>query len=237
MAWVAGVDGCKGGWAVALRDIASGEILVRQVAQIAALLEFAEAPAVIGVDMPIGLLDAAGRRGRDCDATARRLLAAPRASSVLSPPVRPALVARTYEEAVSLNRASSPAGLAISRQCYGILAKIREVDAFMTPQRQFQVREVHPELSFYELNGREPMADPKRTHRGLKARLALLEHAWGRTLRPLVEAHRSATLARDDLVDAMAAAWSAERILAGSAITLPDRPPKDSRGLRMEMVR
>jgi hypothetical protein len=35
----------------------------------------------------------------------------------------------------------------------------------------------------------------------------------------------------------MAACWTAERVRRGVAVGLPTRPPRDSRGLRMEIVR
>lgn len=48
------------------------------------------------------------------------------------------------------------------------------------------------------------------------------------------EARRVA--ADDDLLDAFAALWTAERILRGEARTVPRIPPEDRFGLRMEMV-
>jgi predicted RNase H-like nuclease len=40
----------------------------------------------------------------------------------------------------------------------------------------------------------------------------------------------------DDILDAFAALWSAERILRGVSQSLPDRAPTDCFGLRMEIV-
>ncbi len=40
----------------------------------------------------------------------------------------------------------------------------------------------------------------------------------------------------DDVVDAFAAEWTAERILNGQAITLPEIPDHDRFGLPMEIV-
>jgi predicted RNase H-like nuclease len=40
----------------------------------------------------------------------------------------------------------------------------------------------------------------------------------------------------DDIVDAFVALWTAERIGCGAAISIPERPPLDSYGLRMEMM-
>jgi predicted RNase H-like nuclease len=42
--------------------------------------------------------------------------------------------------------------------------------------------------------------------------------------------------AADDMLDAIAAAWSARRFAEGQSKTLPSRPLKDAKGLRMEMV-
>jgi predicted RNase H-like nuclease len=42
--------------------------------------------------------------------------------------------------------------------------------------------------------------------------------------------------APDDVLDAFAALWSADRIARGEAINLPAIPPRDSVGLRMEIV-
>jgi predicted RNase H-like nuclease len=40
----------------------------------------------------------------------------------------------------------------------------------------------------------------------------------------------------NDLLDAFAAPWTAERIARGKAETLPPVPPRDPVGLRMEIV-
>ena len=40
----------------------------------------------------------------------------------------------------------------------------------------------------------------------------------------------------DDIVDALVALWSAERIGCGAALSIPVRPPLDAYGLRMEMM-
>lgn len=42
--------------------------------------------------------------------------------------------------------------------------------------------------------------------------------------------------AEDDIVDAFVALWTAERVARGDAQTLPETPPKDRYGLRMEIV-
>jgi predicted RNase H-like nuclease len=44
-------------------------------------------------------------------------------------------------------------------------------------------------------------------------------------------------VALDNILDAHAACWIAERIYKGTAVRIPENPPVESRGLRMEMWR
>jgi len=54
--------------------------------------------------------------------------------------------------------------------------------------------------------------------------------AWGCRASEIVEAHRSSTAARDDIADAMAVCWAAERVLALSAIRATARAAARLRG-------
>jgi predicted RNase H-like nuclease len=139
-----------------------------------ALLTLPEAPAVLGVDMVVGLPDQAAPGGRRCDRAARQLLGRPRSASVFSPPAYGALSAETYDEAVRRNRASGPDAPGLSKQTFHLFPKMRALAAHMTAARQDRVREVHPELAFYALRGGAPMAESKHTEAGRDARAALL---------------------------------------------------------------
>lgn len=204
-------------------------VLCEQFSQI---LTLAEAPRVLAVDMPVGLLDAARQGGRDCDRAARRILGRGRQSSVFTPPVRRALAARSYLQAIRLN------GEGMSRQAFGILAKIREVDQTLNPREQQIVYEAHPELAFARLAG-APLAHNKKTYRGREDRAHLLRAYYGRHY-IVADALRArfglAHVGIDDVLDAYALGCTAVRIVAGSAIRLPaSRPPCDATGLRMEI--
>jgi predicted RNase H-like nuclease len=220
--WVAGADGCKAGWVVVLREPRSRTIEVRVAPRIQDALSWKPSPRVLGIDIPIGLLDRAAPGGRECDREARALLGWPRASSVFSPPIRRTLDARTFEDCVS-----------ISIQTFGILPQIREVDRLPSHKR---IVEVHPELSFYEMNGGVPIREPKKSAAGHRRRVRLIEKAWRVKLAPFLDS-RPRGVGRDDLIDAMAVCWTAERVLKGQEIRMPKRPSRDSRGLRMEIVR
>lgn len=221
-----GLDGCRGGWvAVSLDSLGSAS--ARLVASFREALAVARRGSV-AVDMPIGLLDKPAPGGRECDRLARRLLGA-RAASVFSPPSREALAARDFTSARG-----------VSLQAWSLAPKVREVDAAMTPARQRRVVEAHPELAFAAL-GRGPCAHPKRTPEGRAERLARLRRAEGRPFADLLSHARltmreGAILARpDDVLDACALALVARRHEAGLARRLPDEPPRDARGLRMEI--
>ena len=232
---VIGVDGCKGGWVAVAKSLESGESACAVFADFRGLLLFAGETDVIAVDIPIGFLDEAQHGGRPCDMEARKLLGGKHASSVFSPPVRATLAAGSYPAALRINRASSSEGIGLSKQCFAIIPKMREVDDLMTPARQDRVREVHPELCFRAMNGGESIASGKRTKEGQDARYGLLWDHGYRVPDELLERWPKRIVAADDILDAHAACWTAERILKGEAMQIPPTPEIDAKMLRMEM--
>jgi predicted RNase H-like nuclease len=240
---VVGVDGCPAGWVAVAVDPGGGAWAARVHGTFVGLLGAYDGAVAIGVDVPIGLAAEGTRR---CDGLARARLG-PRRASVFTPPSRRLLEltadAADYREANRRCRAAL--GHGIGAQAFNIYGKIREVDALMVPERQRWVREVHPELCFAAMRG-APCDWPKRTPAGAQERWSALQAAcpWLRR-RPDALAGGDGTnemprapagAALDDLLDAMAAAWTAARVARGTARTLPDQPEIDPRGRRMEMV-
>ena len=84
---VAGVDGCKGGWVLAVRDTHADTLDIHFVPTFREVLSAVPAPGIVCVDIPIGLMRRALPGGRRCDQEARKLLGQPRARSVFSPPM------------------------------------------------------------------------------------------------------------------------------------------------------
>ena len=238
--WIAGADGYRDGWVVVLWRPAADTIRRRVVEDVDALLALPEAPAVLGVDLPIGCPDAAVPGGRACDRQARQLLGHPRGASVFSPPAHDALQADTYEEALRRNRASGPDAPGLSKQAFHLVPKLRALHARMTPERQDRVREVHPELAFYAMNGDAPVTDSKHTEAGRSARLALLSANGMPDVTAAVEAMAAGPVGADDVLDAHAACWTARRVHEGTAKRCPptdEAAPRTARGLRMEIWR
>ncbi len=186
----------------------------------------------IGVDIPIGLSEGEPRR---CDVEARRILG-PRRSSVFPAPDLRIIGAETYQEALELTR--SLTGKGISRQGFAIFAKVAEVNRVMTSELQDRIFEVHPEVSFWALAGKRPMAYWKKKSEGFEERRAFLALALGRAAIP--SRKEAQILARpaspDDVLDATVAAWTARRHAEGQSNRLPANPPTDARGLRIEIV-
>lgn len=119
-------------------------------------------------------------------------------------------------------------------------AKIREVDAAMTPALQARVREAHPEVTSALLSGRRTgLAHGKKTAAGASERRGLLRAALAHDLDVAgirARLGRSRVLP-DDVLDAAACLATARRILEGRAQVLPEGTgERDARGLRMEIV-
>lgn len=221
---VAGVDGRRGGWVLAIVDVSGAAPVglprlesLEYVAPLGPAL--VDDLAVIAIDTPIGLSESGAR---ECDTAARRLLR-PHSSRVFPAPPRAALAFEDdYAAACEASRAAG--GKAISRQTWNIIPAIAEIDALADDER---LVECHPEIAFAIMQG-HPVDERKKTPEGRAARLKLLR-GW---LPDLGDPAYG-----DDGLDALACAWSAARIATESAITLPPgEPPRDALGRPMRIT-
>ena len=233
--FVLGVDGCRAGWAVVRLNLYDNGVSGFLAPSFAGLLDNEGAgAAMIIVDMPVGLVDS-GRRG--CEALARQLLRPKRMSSVFTPPRRPMLAFKAYEEANAWGKRQEAKG-GLSKQAWMIAPKIREIDAAITPAHQARLGEGHPEIAFARLNGGRPCAHPKRRREGEAERRGLLAAAGLTNAEEIYLALRAengaAAVKRDDVYDACALALTAKARLEGKAIHLADGA-RDTRGLVMEI--
>jgi predicted RNase H-like nuclease len=234
--WLAGVDGCPGGWIAAFVRPDGDEVRLRIVPRFGDVLTAPERPAIVAVDMPIGLPERTGPGGRAAENAVRPLLGA-RQSSVFSVPSRAAVEARDYREACRIAQATSEPPRKVSKQLFNIAPKIREVDECLRAlPAAGRVFEVHPELAFWRLNGGRALMEPKKTKSrphepGLALRRNLLLAAGFPDSAANATPPRGA--AADDLLDALACAAIARRIHAGIAQPFPDPPPRDGHGLAM----
>src|SRR5215813_8040657 len=128
--WLAGVDGCPSGWVAAFVRADLREARVRLMTRFIEVPAAPEAPAIIAIDIPIGLPERAGHGGRAAENAVRPLLGA-RQSSVFSVPSRVAIEALDYAQACSIAFATSDPPRRMSKQLFMIAPKIREVDAML----------------------------------------------------------------------------------------------------------
>jgi predicted RNase H-like nuclease len=233
--WVAGLDGCRAGWVVAFVDVNHGDIRVRVMEHFTDIFAAPEEPCLVAVDIPIGLPAHIGPQGRGPERAVRRLLG-DRQSSVFAVPSRGAVYAQDYREACRVAMATSDPPKKVSKQLFMIAPKIREVDETLrnTPSLTGRVFEVHPEVAFWRLNGGRALSEPKKVKGrpfgpGLALRRTLLTDdgfSKGTT-----EQAAPSGAAMDDLLDSLACAAIARRILARIAVPFPDPPLRDEFGL------
>lgn len=227
-----GVDGCRGGW-LAVSQPGQRRPDAKVSRTFAELIGRFPETAIIAVDMPIGLPDAGSRQ---CDVDARRYLGRPRSSSVFPAPLRACLAAGAYEEACSIR--FEVEGKRMSQQAFGILGKIREVDAVLRKDQSLAARvvEVHPEASFALMNDGRPMQHGKKTAAGRQERLALIEAQWPGALDDTRSALHGQDFGPDDLHDAFAALWSARRWAVAAARVFGGSEDRDAQRLPMRIV-
>lgn len=212
---VVGVDGYRDGWVAAILDDAGpgsgNEVRWTIYPRFETLLR-AHPDAHVAVDIPLGL---PGHGRRPCEDEARSFLGPARSSIFYTPP---SWVLTAYR----LDR-PHPRGVGVSIQTWNILPKVQEAMAALSITGHPHVSEVHPECSFRALAGatkRHPAIAAaalasKKTGRGVGQRLSLLRDPGRVTIPDLGTAPEGPGV--DDLLDAVAAAWTARRWRAGSA--------------------
>ncbi|PPC87856.1 MAG: hypothetical protein CTY31_05225 [Hyphomicrobium sp.] len=234
-AWVAGVDGCRAGWVVVWHPLdAKQSARVAIFATFADVLAMPEKPAVIAIDIPIGLPDITGPGGRSCDAAVRKFLGV-RASSLFSVPSRSAVYSADYGAACTQASRTSDPPRKISKQAFNLFPKMRELDGLMTPDIQGRVVECHPEFVFWRLNGSLALEHSKKSSHGARSRRDLLVRAGYPSAVFDRVSFRRKDACKDDVIDAFAAASVACDILRGKARRVPVCPEIDRKGLRMEI--
>jgi len=205
-----GVDGAGSGWvAVGLRNAEFA--FARYFPDLADLLESNSEAGVIAIDLPIGLAE--GLRTADVEA---RAMLGQRRSSLFPMPPR-GLADLSYEEA-RMQWAGRP-GAGFSKQTWAVVAKVvaeQDLIRRLDPVGS-RIIEVHPELSFMEMAG-QPMAASKRTWNGLQERFAVLASGMGVP----ADLGDLGPASADDVLDAFAAAWTAERFSRGAALSVPE---------------
>ncbi|MGB2265803.1 MAG: DUF429 domain-containing protein [Akkermansiaceae bacterium] len=242
-----GIDGCPAGWLI---------LTQHPDARISACIhssldEFAPRLGpdhIVAIDMPIGL-PCPDHYPRACDTGARQALGS-RACCVFSAPCRGTLDhIDNYTAASAWHKDAT--GKAISHQAFNILPKIHELDTYLGRHPATAAfYEVHPEISFAHMNGSDehiaPLLNKKSFPTGEHERAALIAanlscpaelSTLQQQLGPRSKDGKT-RWALNDLHDALAALWTAQRISTGTATTYPPNHPtsKDKTGKSMRIM-
>lgn len=215
---VAGIDRWRGGWIVA--EHADDSLRLFAAAEIHEVIDRLAECTAVAIDMPIALA-VTGRRAAEGEL---RASLGSSARSVFTSPTRAAVEALSQSEATEVNRDHDGPG--ISAQAFGLFASIRELRAHLgTPTTQHW-HETHPESAFAAMNDGTPLS-AKRSAKGVAERLAHLRRWFPAIDDSLLQS--PARVPVDDVLDAIAAAWSAKRIADGTATLFGD-PGLDDQG-------
>lgn len=236
---VIGVDGCRFGWVAARVNCDALEPAERL--RLTSFLTFEEIvdtysdATAIAVDIPIGLIEC--RRLADIEA---RAVLGKRKSSVFPAPDPRVVHIEDYWEANALMQ--DLCGKGISKQAFALFRKVAEVNEVVLRRdpEQKTIIEIHPELCFWAMNGKQAMSHPKRTEDGYRERLEYLRDWLHLPLWSTSEIARKLTpgAGGDDVLDAVAAAWTSRRWAAEPKEMgrFPLSPEIDENGLRAEIV-
>ena len=230
-----GVDGCAGGW-LAVSSTAAGDLESECYETFSAVVDAHATADRLLVDMPIGLPDT---DARECDSMARKRLGA-RGRSVFPVPCRAVVDYAREADDASYDRANEmqreQLGSGLSMQAWNITPKIAEIDRVLREKSPaIDIVESHPECCFAALNDWYPVAQPKATAAGRAARFGILDDeldGWRACYEAGLDDYYRNTVARDDIVDALALFAAGRRSLT----SLPAEPPRDDAELPMQIV-
>lgn len=221
-----GLDGFRYGWvAVTLNGDRHAIDFIQHISWLAT-----QHVTRAAIDIPIGISDDGVRA---CDLEARALLT-PHTSRVFTGARRWLWRDFRYpDEFAQANAAAAARGQArISLQLWHLGPKIIEVDDFVRAHRHLMLRETHPELVFWRLNGERPLPS-KRSAEGHALRRELLIGQGILQLDDWLNATRIGTGAKaDDVLDACACALAARD---GERHVPCGTPPRDAHGLPMQI--
>jgi predicted RNase H-like nuclease len=214
---VLGVDACTLGW-VAI-ELCGGGFAAAHIAdrltKLLSVVDDVQNVHTVGIDMPLGLVESGWR---EADLAAQNFVGA-RRRSVFQVPPRAVWKQDVWHEdswAQANQRCRLITGHGLSRQTWGLRDKLAEANQCLA-SGQYSLHEVHPEVSFAAMNG-WPLEHRKTSWTGQMARRTLLAR---HSLHLPDQLGVAGNASPDDVLDAAAAAWSAQRIATGHASRLP----------------
>lgn len=226
----AGIDGCKGGWMIAV--ICNGALSLQKAASFMEAVDGLSFDACL-VDMVIGLQG--NERQIRPDSMARKILKG-RASTVFPAPCRKAVYGETKEERLQAN--VEVLHKKFTSQTDAMIPKMREVDEFLQEHPQFKnrIQESHPEVCFARLKGKALMTS-KHDAEGIRERAKVIAEYFPEVTESwVITMAKQMKCKEDDITDSVCLAITANLLAQGEAETIPKEPMKDDTGLKMQMI-
>lgn len=224
-----GIDGTSQGWC-----LTQGTWHDNQITQVGWLymghitqLDVMPPFQALTINLPIGLPITKKDR-RACDKQVKQLLGN-RVSSLFQTPCRSSLTQTDPETLASLG---------LTKQTQHILPKVKELNDWMTPEKQRYIKETNPELLFVTLAESLPKNTrlmSKKKDQGIHQRIQLLQTLPLFQNLPLEEIIRTEKshhpiLKVPDMIDSLACLAIAGKMVEGSAQSIPETPQQDDQG-------
>lgn len=226
-----GVDGCKGGWIVAI--LKQGKLVIDKYSNMNEIIkEYPDFDEFL-VDMVIGLPSSQNHIRPD---TYARKIIKERTSTIFPAPCRQAVYANSVAEAYEQNE--KVLGKKFTPLTVGIMPKMKELDSFFQENPKYKniIKESHPEVCFARLNGKTVLSKKSEID-GMEDRINILSnYIPDLTLNKIAVHAKSLICNVDDIVDAICLAVTANIVNQGNLEIIPENPMSDETGLLMQMV-
>jgi len=229
---IAGITQCPGGWLVLPGRLAGVTVAAEEafvVKRLFEVLDYRPSFEAAAVNAPMGLFDLPSGPFRPCEVEAREFVGWPRSVAIGGVPSRMAMAATSNEELQRLEPW-------MTRHDLRRMRWLREAERELQPFHARSFFSAHPDVSFTQMNGEEPLRTSPYHEDGRAERLELIRQR-------LPGVDEVITRVPPDgaglvhLLQAGALLFTARRA-AGRAISrMPLDPTWDDEGMRMEIVR
>ena len=229
---LAGIVPCPGGWLIVPARLAGVTVVAEDpevVKLLIDVLEFKPKFDAAAIWCPIGFADEPEGPYRPCDAEAIDLVGWPRNVAITPTPSRAALRAPTREDALALEPWLTPAD-------FRRFKWIREAEEQFQPFHQRTFFAAHPDLTFTQLNGDQPLRSSPYQQDGIVERMALIREKLP-GVEEIIQRTPPPGAAQVHVLQATGLLWTARRAAGRAMQRLPMEPTWDTSGMRMELVR
>jgi predicted RNase H-like nuclease len=229
---LAGIVPCPGGWLILPARLAGVTVSAEDPVVVQTLLDVLEYKPkfdAAAIHAPIGFFDEPNGPLRPCDTEAQAMVGWPRSVAITPVPSRAALNGSSREEAKRLEPWLTKADLRRFKW-------LKEAEREFQPFHQRSFFSAHPDLSYTNLNGDQPLRSSPYQQDGVLERMNLLRQRLP-GVEDVITRTPPAGAAQVHVLQAAGLLWTARRSAGRGMNRLPMDPNWDSGGMRMELVR